>query len=63
MDSRKQVKIYLIHLKLAKRGGVTININLTLVYFIENNQYLTYVDDCVILSHKQETTTPLIDQI
>ena len=62
MDSRKQVKLGLIFIKtgIERRGYHKYQVD-PCVFYRKYSIILTSVDDCVIVSHKQEKITPLIE--
>ena len=64
MELSKQVKIDLIFIKtgLERRGYYQSQVDPS-VFYRKYSGILTYVDDCVIVSHKQETIKELIESL
>ena len=63
MGSSKQVKIGLSDKSWSIEEGLTPISILTCVFYRKYSVISTYVDDCVIVLHKQETTKSLIESL
>ena len=63
MDSSKQVKLVWYYKSFLESRDYNQSQVYPCLFYRKESVILTYVDDCVILSHKQETITSLIESI
>ena len=63
MDLVNQVQIVFILLNRSRNECLSSISSLSLCILKKNSVILTYVDDCLIVSNKQETITSLIESL
>ena len=63
MDLVNQVQIFSILLNRSRKECLSSISSLSLCILKKNSVILTYIDDCLIVSNKQETITSLIESL